>query len=513
MPKIKASSIAAILLTACVSACMNEVSTESETLSTITLQELKPGICVQVLFESKNKGYTGDGYINSPNSPAARIEWSVSSPNGGDYTLTFRYANGAVEARSGELTLNDNIQSRHHVPLPSSGGWDQWATSSETVKLKKGKNSLVLRTIEDNGLANIDSLTITGHKPSAASCKQATPMLPKSTQTNFNYLNKPAIGWVTQGDGISGGGDLAPITVDNFTDLQFHAGDETPKVIHVKGKLEGTLHVGSNKTLIGLANTQIKGNEGALRISNSQNVIIKNIEFLGVHGHAKQNTVLHNAKNIWLDHNSFIDGSPNLIEVSGTSNFITLSWNRFEQSLHGHEHMGVNIGRSDADQESTGLMKVTLHHNLYHGFINERMPRVRFGQVHTFNNLCYSTTDELTRSYYAVRAGFDANIRSERNIYKNFIGPSWWWTSEKLGAENSTVFNYARGNEASVLESIGDLCVPGCVKGPIAIREHQGVTGQAGFYGTGKAFNPPYQYNAEPTENLESVILESAGAR
>jgi hypothetical protein len=51
------------------------------------------------------------------------------------------------------------------------------------------------------------------------------------------------------------------------------------------------------------------------------------------------------------------------------------------------------------------------------------------------------------------------------------------------------------------------------VKGPIAIKEHEGVTGQAGFYGNGKAFVPPYAYAAEPTDGLEEKIRAGAGAR
>jgi pectate lyase len=250
-----------------------------------------------------------------------------------------------------------------------------------------------------------------------------------------------------------------------------------------------------------------------LRLTGARNVIIKNLKLVGVHKPNQPNTVLQDVKNVWLDHNSFIDGSADLLVVAGTSDFVTLSWNVFRQTVFGHNHMGVNIGASDKDTTSRGHLRVTLHHNFYAKMINERMPRVRFGQVHTFNNLCLAGIDAQSRSYYAVRPGVEANIRSERNIYQDFIGPSWWWTSEKLGAETSTVFNYARGNENSVLESIEDVASPEAVIGPIAIKEHEGVTGQAGFYSNGKAFVPPYTYTADPTDGLEEKIRAGAGAR
>ena len=75
------------------------------------------------------------------------------------------------------------------------------------------------------------------------------------------------------------------------------------------------------------------------------------------------------------------------------------------------------------------------------------------------------------------------------------------------------MFNYARGNANSVLESIEDVAIPAAVRGPIAIKEHEGVTGQAGFYGNGKAFVPPYAYTADPIDGLEEKIRAGAGAR
>ncbi|MBL9210937.1 MAG: hypothetical protein JNL92_10755, partial [Opitutaceae bacterium] len=55
----------------------------SKSITSITLQELEPGICDPVMFEAKGTGYTGAGYINTPNDKAARITWSVKSPAGG----------------------------------------------------------------------------------------------------------------------------------------------------------------------------------------------------------------------------------------------------------------------------------------------------------------------------------------------------------------------------------------------------------------------------------------------
>jgi pectate lyase len=488
-------------------------SPASPAISSITLQELEPGICDPVMFEARGSGFTGAGYINSPNDKAARITWSVKSPAGGPHSLEIRFANGAKEARPGVIEVNGGAHGKFDVALPPTGTFAQWETVTLDVTLIAGENTIALQAITDRGLANIDYLKVTGANPSPGNCGEPEAAAGPAAPVDFSYLNAPPVGWVTQGDGVTGGGNARPVVVRSMDELLAQAAGEEPRVIHVDGQLRGTLTVGSNKTIIGRQGAEIRSDDRVLHLPGSRNVIIKNLHLVGVHKRNQPNTVLHDVKNVWLDHNTFINGSHDLLVVSGTSDFVTLSWNVFRHTIFGHDHMGVNIGASDNDTTSRGHLRVTHHHNFYAKLVNERMPRVRFGQVHTFNNLCLAGTDVQSRSYYAVRPGNDANIRSERNIYKDFVGPSWWWTSEKLGAETSTVFNYARGNANSVLESIEDVAIPESVKGPIAIKEHEGVTGQAGFYGNGKAFVPPYPYTADPTDGLEEKIRTGAGAR
>ena len=503
----------AFLIGATTSAADVAGSPAAPAITSITLQELEPGICDPVMFEARGTGFTGAGYINSPNDKTARITWSVRSPAGGPHTLEVRFANGSKEARPGVLEVNGGANGTFDLAQLPTGSFAQWETATVEAVLNAGENTIALQAITNGGLANIDYLRVTGANPSPGNCGEPEPAAGPAAPVDFSHLNAPPVGWVTQGDGVTGGGDARPVVVRSMSELQAQAAGAEPRVIHVDGKLRGTLTVGSNKTLIGLQGAEIASDAEVLRLTGSRNVIIKNLHLVGAPMPSQPNTILHDVKNVWLDHNSFINGRTDLLVVSGTSDFVTISWNVFRHTHFQHNHMGVNIGASDNDPTSRGHLRVTHHHNFYAKMVNERMPRVRFGQVHTFNNLCLAGTDVQSRSYYAVRPGVDANIRSERNIYQDFVGPSWWWTSEKLGAETSTVFNYARGNENSVLESIEDVAIPEAVRGPIAIAEHEGVTGQAGFYGNGQAFVPPYAYTADPTDGLEQKIRAGAGAR
>jgi pectate lyase len=95
--------------------------------------------------------------------------------------------------------------------------------------------------------------------------------------------------------------------------------------------------------------------------------------------------------------------------------------------------------------------------------------------VHVFNNL-YEATPGWT--YYAIRAGVGANIRSEHNIYKDFTGTSVYQDAPTLA------FNYHDGDSSSVLETIGDEFI-NCTE---SAEDHDGVLG--GTFGKGTAFTP-----------------------
>ena len=100
---------------------------------------------------------------------------------------------------------------------------------------------------------------------------------------------------------------------------------------------------------------------------------------------------------MWIDHNVFEDKESKdetlpqyfgvlfqvhdgLLDITNASDLVTVSWNRFRN----HDKTML-IGSSDSAAADRGKLRVTLHHNLFDG-IGQRAPRVRFGQVHIFNN-------------------------------------------------------------------------------------------------------------------------------
>lgn len=301
------------------------------------------------------------------------------------------------------------------------------------------------------------------------------------------------VGWATQNGSTTGGGDATPIPVSTFEALQAAASGTQPAVIHVQGVLQGRLQVGSNKTIIGMSGATIVGPTNALVIENSKNVIIKNIKLTGKPTGKHPNTLVKTSENVWLDHIHFEDGMSDLLRFQDGADFATVSWSKFSHTVFGHEHMAVNIGLTDNEPLSAGKMNVTLHHNYFADKINERAPRGRFGKIHSFNNYIPAKVNASGSMGYAAAAGYDANVRSERNVYEGFIGNHW------AGGCCSLVFRMEYASPASILQSIEDEFV-NCNPDGIALTR-------------GTAFTPPYAYTAEPTAGLKEKVVAGAGPK
>ena len=105
--------------------------------------------------------------------------------------------------------------------------------------------------------------------------------------------------------------------------------------------------------------------------------------------------------------------------MSNGANYVTISWTRFHYTSASKEHQFSNlIGNSDSKTSDDGKLKTTLHHNWWDDGVKERMPRVRFGQVHVANNL-FSTNSSST----CVRAGKSADLRVENNVFIGVNNP------------------------------------------------------------------------------------------
>ncbi|UQA59877.1 pectate lyase family protein [Polyangium aurulentum] len=253
-----------------------------------------------------------------------------------------------------------------------------------------------------------------------------------------------------------------------------------------KQKATTLIQVGSNTSILGLG-TDAKIIHGTLYLGTGiDNVVIRNIAFedafdhfpawdpgdsfrvdTNVPGCTAENPLtcpggrwnseydliqVIGATHVWIDHNTFSDGDrldnlfPSVFEAPRTgheysvqhhdgtadvtlqSDFVTISYNRF------HDHDKTNLlGGTDTatPQNGWGFLSVTIHHNFYEN-ATQRLPRVRFGKVHVYNNYYKGTlapSDEAKPApdypfLYALGIGQFAKLYSEANAFDIAADPA-----------------------------------------------------------------------------------------
>lgn len=238
----------------------------------------------------------------------------------------------------------------------------------------------------------------------------------------------PADGWAGQNGGTTGGEGGTVVTVDNMTDLEYYAEmDTTPYIIQISGTIDigtGNLEIAANKTLIGIGeNPTLKGNVG---FSNRDgNIILENLNITNPYEGSSYDgiSLKQDIYNVLVTKCTIYDTGDGGFDISNESDFITVSWCKFHYtpSTPDPDHVfACLVGSSDKQTDDADNLRVTYHHNWWTTGVKERMPRVRYGQVHVFNNY-YS---DLVAGGYCIGVGCGSRIRVENN-YFNAVPTPW----------------------------------------------------------------------------------------
>lgn len=305
--------------------------------------------------------------------------------------------------------------------------------------------------------------------------------------TSAMAYDSAPIGWASQDGGTTGGAGGTVVTVDNAADFITCAEDQhqDPYIIYVSGNitLDNNVRVRGNKTIIGLPGSHISGNLKCYREEESNNVF----RFLDIDNQAEVGDgdciTIDEASHIWIDHCTFTNGGDGNIDVKNGADYVTISWCIFQYTFDsGHNYSNL-VGHSDGNGSTDrDHLLVTFHHNWYSTMCKERMPRVRFGQVHVYNNY-YS---DLLAGGYCIGVGVEAHIRVENNYFNAVPMP---WKDYYTG-------NGADGHIGWNTENIFYNCtVP---------------TWAANEYST--IFTPPYSYTLDDTNNIPALVQYGAGA-
>ncbi|ETK35755.1 pectate lyase family protein [Microbispora sp. ATCC PTA-5024] len=201
------------------------------------------------------------------------------------------------------------------------------------------------------------------------------------------------------------------------------------------------LKVPSDTTIVGLPGATIRHIN--LHVDKADNVIIRDIHFQdaadcfpqwdptdgdeGNWNSLYDNVSVTGSTHVWIDHNTFDDGGnpdsrqPLLFgrpyqvhdgetDITNGSDLVTVSWNEFAD----HDKTML-IGSTNNPAADSGRLRVTVHHN---HFVNtlQRLPRVRFGQVHVYDN--YYEIPDASAFVYALGVGVQSQIVAQDNLFR-----------------------------------------------------------------------------------------------
>ncbi|WP_198664821.1 Ig-like domain-containing protein [Lewinella sp. IMCC34191] len=297
------------------------------------------------------------------------------------------------------------------------------------------------------------------------------------------------VGWASANGGTTGGVGGEEVTVTSRSELALALLGNEARIIRVVDTIDLVLYerikMYGNKTLIGDSPKAMIRYGGLEVVGN--NVIIQNLsigdsydgDFDGKTHSTDAITVY--GQNVWIDHCWFYSAADGLVDIrSGNgmdADFITISNCRFSD----HNKVSL-IGSSDDQVESRGHLKTTYYNCWFDGTygkgLTQRLPRVRFGDVHILNSYY---EDILS---YAAAARFESNVVIENTYFRNTKNPH-------------VIEDEGKGIREPELVAINNL-----YEGSTGSRE----TG-------GDAFIPAdfYAYTALPTEEVPAAVMNAAG--
>lgn len=319
---------------------------------------------------------------------------------------------------------------------------------------------------------------MTNHRPlRSLAAHLFTVVLGLSCWTSAASALEAPQGYASLNGGTTGGGNGATVVVNSAAEFQTFATSANPLNILVNGNLNvGSVQVASNKTIMGVGSTA--GLIGSLRLTGVNNVIVRNLSLSNPTGVGEGDSVtLRLSTNVWFDHNNIFNSTDGLLDIVQESDFVTVSWNKFfytndfAANVNTNHRFAMLIGNSDTATDDADNLRVTLHNNHWGANVRERMPRIRFGDIHVFNDYFNSPGNN-----YVVRSAIGAEVLVESNYFESVNTPIDK-DQTGLAEERNNVFVSTTGATEA-----GD-----------------------------NVFDPPYSYHLHPAADVKNLVLGYAG--
>jgi polygalacturonase len=104
-------------------------------------------------------GFSGTGFVDTPNAVGSYVEWTVTVPTAGTYTATVGYANGTTADRPMDVAVNGTTVAAG-ASFPATGSWDTWARKGFSVTLPAGTSTVRVTATTANGCPDLDYLDV-----------------------------------------------------------------------------------------------------------------------------------------------------------------------------------------------------------------------------------------------------------------------------------------------------------------------------------------------------------------
>lgn len=282
------------------------------------------------------------------------------------------------------------------------------------------------------------------------------------------------------------------------------------------------LKVKSNKTLLGVGSEAFFNRIG-LVIQCQSNIIIRNIKFtmkdvpatrdgeykildtdgvttvgdpdcIGIQADAESVPAAQRiSQHIWVDHCEFYneanayhkDRYDGLLDIKNDVRNMTVSWCVF------HDHSKAMLsGKGNSDEYNR---TVTYHHNWFHNIYGSRLPLLRFGQHHYYNNLMENCD------------GDGLNLRIQTNAY---IEDCYF-----LNCKKPLFGKLSEGGQALLVDNV----FSGCGKLPAGCTNQDGAKfeylKESEEFNRACNFTPSelYLYTPDETANVPNIVRQWAG--
>lgn len=290
------------------------------------------------------------------------------------------------------------------------------------------------------------------------------------------------------GGAATGGQGGTVVTVTTAADLEYYAEiPETPYIILIDGVLSigSSLEICSNKTLRGLnPSAALIGQVGFQ--NRSSNIIIERLNITNPNGEGEGDgiSLKQEISNVLITHCTVYDCEDGCLDITNQSDLVTVSWCKFYYTSDtGHNFVNL-IGSSDKQTGDRGKLRVTMHHNWWSSLCKERMPRVRYGQVHVYNNYY---DGELLAGGYCIGVGVESHLRVENNYFEQV-----WMPWKNYYADTGYPDGEIGWNEGNIFDN--------CSEPTWAVNRYDTI------------FVPPYEYTLDKGELVPAIVRWGAGA-